>query len=59
MRRPPRRRDEPLFSKALMIWSLFPGLMVFGVLASVLSWPGTAACRKPIRQPFEVIDVRQ
>jgi P-type Ca2+ transporter type 2C len=40
MKRPPRRREEPLFSKALIIWSLFQGLMVFSVVAVVfvLAW---------------------
>ena len=35
MRRPPRSPDEPLFSRALVAWSLLQGLLAFAVLAAV------------------------
>jgi Ca2+-transporting ATPase len=42
MRRPPRAPDEPLFSRALVAWSLLQGLLAFALVAAVylaaLSW---------------------
>jgi Ca2+-transporting ATPase len=42
MRRPPRSPEEPLFSRALVAWSLLQGLLAFAVVAAVyviaLSW---------------------
>ncbi len=35
MRRPPRSPDEPLFSRALVVWSLLQGLLAFAVVAAV------------------------
>jgi len=35
MRRPPRSPDEPLFSRALVAWSLLQGLLAFAVVAAV------------------------
>ena len=35
MRRPPRSPDEPLFSRALVAWSLLQGLLAFVVVAAV------------------------
>src|SRR3954447_16585971 len=35
MRRPPRSPDEPLFSRALVAWSLLQGLLAFAVAATV------------------------
>jgi Ca2+-transporting ATPase len=35
MRRPPRSPDEPLFSRALVAWSLLQGLLAFAVVATV------------------------
>ena len=35
MRRPPRAPDEPLFSRALVAWSLLQGLLAFAVVAAV------------------------
>lgn len=42
MRRPPRAPDEPLFSRALVAWSLLQGLIAFALVAAIyiaaLSW---------------------
>ncbi|WKA25525.1 cation-translocating P-type ATPase [Bradyrhizobium roseum] len=42
MRRPPRAPDEPLFSRALVTWSLLQGLLAFAVVAAIyvaaLNW---------------------
>jgi len=42
MRRPPRAPDEPLFSRAMVVWSLLQGLVAFALVAAVyvtaLSW---------------------
>lgn len=35
MRRPPRAPDEPLFTRALVIWSLLQGTLAFAVVAAV------------------------
>jgi Ca2+-transporting ATPase len=35
MRRPPRSPEEPLFSRALVAWSLLQGLLAFAVVATV------------------------
>ncbi|WP_181699657.1 cation-translocating P-type ATPase [Chthonobacter albigriseus] len=35
MRRPPRARDEPLFSAALVVWSILQGAVAFAVVAAV------------------------
>ncbi len=35
MRRPPRAPDEPLFSRALVAWSLLQGLLAFAVVAAI------------------------
>jgi len=35
MQRPPRHPDEPLFSFAMVAWSVFQGAAAFGMLASV------------------------
>src|SRR6185369_10777021 len=35
MRRPPRSPDEPLFSRALVAWSLLQGLLAFAVVAAI------------------------
>jgi P-type Ca2+ transporter type 2C len=42
MRRPPRAPDEPLFSRALVVWSLVQGVIAFAVVAAIyvaaLNW---------------------
>ena len=35
MRRPPRAPDEPLFSRALVVWSLLQGLLAFALVAVI------------------------
>src|SRR6185295_17114362 len=35
MRRPPRSPDEPLFSRALIIWSLIQGVLALGLVALI------------------------
>ena len=35
MRRPPRAPDEPLFSRAMVVWSLLQGLVAFALVAAV------------------------
>jgi Ca2+-transporting ATPase len=35
MRRPPRARDEPLFSWSLIGWSLLQGFFAFGLVAVI------------------------
>lgn len=35
MSRPPRAPEEPLFSKAMIIWSLFQGAIAFGLVAFI------------------------
>jgi P-type Ca2+ transporter type 2C len=35
MSRKPRATDEPLFSKAMIIWSLFQGAVAFGLVAFI------------------------
>jgi len=35
MRRPPRAPDEPLFSRALVLWSLLQGLLAFALVAAI------------------------
>jgi Ca2+-transporting ATPase len=35
MRRPPRAPDEPLFTRALVVWSLLQGTLAFAVVAAV------------------------
>ena len=47
MRRPPRAPDEPLFSRALIAWSLLQGLLAFAVVAAVYVAALGGACRCP------------
>jgi Ca2+-transporting ATPase len=35
MRRPPRAPDEPLFSRAMVLWSLLQGLLAFAAVAAI------------------------
>ena len=35
MRRPPRAPEEPLFSRALIAWSLLQGLVAFALVAAI------------------------
>jgi Ca2+-transporting ATPase len=35
MRRPPRAPDEPLFTRALIAWSLLQGVLAFAVVAAI------------------------
>ena len=35
MDRPPRSPDEPLFSRALIVWSLLQGTLVFALVAAI------------------------
>ena len=35
MRRPPRDPDEPLFSRAMVLWSLLQGLLAFAAVAAI------------------------
>lgn len=35
MRRPPRAPDEPLFSRAMVLWSLLQGLLAFAAVATI------------------------
>ena len=35
MRRPPRAPDEPLFTRALIAWSLLQGILAFAVVAAI------------------------
>ena len=43
MKRPPRNPEEPLFSLAMVTWSVFQGVVAFGMLATLLfveTWNG-------------------
>jgi len=35
MRRPPRDPAEPLFSRAMVVWSLLQGIFAFGLVAAI------------------------
>ena len=44
MQRPPRDPDEPLFSRALVAWSLLQGALAFALVAAIFVVALNRAC---------------